>query len=71
MVASSLRKHRYKNRPEPFIIAAAKLMTDKFRLAPDIAINATMITANNNIIVAVKNGSGMNQGFVVIGVPIK
>jgi len=53
----------------PFIVAATKHMTDKMGLSPEKAINATMITANNNITVAASDGLG--HGFVVIGVPIK
>ena len=53
----------------PFIIAATKHMTDIIGLSPKDAINATMITANDNITVAANNAMG--QGFVVIGVPFK
>ena len=53
----------------PFIVAATKHMTDKMDFSPQEAIDATMITANNNITVAASDGLG--HGFVVIGVPIK
>jgi len=55
----------------PFLTAATKHMTDIMGLPPEEAVNAIMITANNNITVAAHNGLRLGQGFVVIGVPIK
>ena len=53
----------------PFVTAATKHLTDVVGLSPQEAINATMITANNNITVAASDGLG--HGFVVVGVPFK
>ena len=44
-------------------------MTDIMGLSPKEAIDATMITAKNNITVAASNGLGV--GFVVLGVPLE
>jgi len=53
----------------PFLIAAGKHMTDVMGLLPEEAINAGVITANNNITFATTMGLGI--GFVVIGVPLR